>query len=184
MAGGGRVPLWYSALLQQYEAVSFGDSLFSCYVLLPVQQKHDIQLRKALWTEHQGILRCMRLPLKEIPLPLDRFLNPEESDVELIRLYFQNLLSKRLQPHWSPLLYVIAVHHVNRFIYNQEKKHTRLKQGMILQLQKSTHKELCQHLLHYKMVNQEKDHGIELYEELPPIRKTLLGQVQALEHPS
>lgn len=34
------------------------------------------------------------------------------------------------------------------------------------------------------MVNQEKDHGIELYEELPPIRKTLLGQVQALEHPS
>lgn len=174
----------YSALLQQYEAVSFGDSLFSCYVLLPVQQKHDIQLRKALWTEHQGILRCMRLPLKEIPLPLDRFLNPEESDVELIRLYFQNLLSRRLQPHWSPLLYVIAVHHVNRFIYNQEKKHTRLKHGMILQLQKSTHKELCQHLLHYKMVNQEKDHGIELYEELPPIRKTLLGQVQALEHPS
>lgn len=174
----------YSALLQQYEAVSFGDSLFSCYILLPVQQKHDIQLRKALWTEHQAMLRCMRLPLKEIPLPLDRFLNPEESDVELIRLYFQNLLSKRLQPHWSPLLYVIAVHHVNRFIYNQEKKHTRLKQGMILQLQKSTHKELCQHLLHYKMVNQEKDHGIELYEELPPIRKTLLGQVQALEHPS
>lgn len=174
----------YSALLQQYEAVSFGDSLFSCYVLLPVQQKHDIQLRKALWTEHQGILRCMRLPLKEIPLPLDRFLNPEESDVELIRLYFQNLLSRRLQPHWSPLLYVIAVHHVNRFIYNQEKKHTRLKHGMILQLQKSTHKELCQHLLHYKMANQEKDHGIELYEELPLIRKTLLGQVQALEHPS
>lgn len=34
------------------------------------------------------------------------------------------------------------------------------------------------------MANQEKDHGIELYEELPPIRKTLLGQVQALEHPS
>lgn len=70
---------------------------------------------------------------------MDRFLNPEESDVELIRLYFQNLLSRRLQPHWSPLLYAIAVHHVNRFIYNQEKKHTRLKHAMILQLQKATH---------------------------------------------
>lgn len=76
----------------------------------------------------------------QIPIPLDRFLNPEESDVELIRLYFQNLLSRRLQSHWSPLLYLIAIHHVNRFIYNQEKKHTQLKHGIIQQALKSPHK--------------------------------------------
>ncbi|XP_062617830.1 RNA polymerase II-associated protein 1-like [Saccostrea cucullata] len=169
----------YSALLQQFEAVSFGDSLFSCYILLPIQQKHDLQLRKALWMEHSGILRYMHISLKEIPIPLDNFLNPEESDVELIRLYFQNLLSRRLQFHWSPLLYLIAIHHVNRFIYNQDKKHSRLKHGMILQTIKSHHKELCQHLLHYKMVDLEKDSGIELYRELPQIRRGLLEQVKS-----
>ncbi|XP_061173807.1 RNA polymerase II-associated protein 1-like [Saccostrea echinata] len=168
----------YSALLQQFEAVSFGDSLFSCYILLPIQQKHSLQLRKALWMEHSGILRYMHISLKEIPIPLDNFLNPEESDVELIRLYFQNLLSRRLQFHWSPLLYLIAIHHVNRFIYNQEKKHTQLKHGMILQTFKSPHKELCQHILHYKMADLEKDLGIELYTELPQIRRSLLKQVQ------
>ena len=85
---------------------------------------------------HRDIV-CLLL---QLPIPVDRFLYPEESDVELIRLYFQSLLSRRLQPQWSPLLYVIAVHHVNRFIYNQEQKHTRLKHGMILQAQKSPHK--------------------------------------------
>jgi hypothetical protein len=76
----------------------------------------------------------------QIPIPLERFLDPEESDVELIRLYYQNLMSRRLQSHWSPLLYLIAIHHVNRFIYNQEKKHTLLKHGMIQQAIKSPHK--------------------------------------------
>lgn len=85
---------------------------------------------------HRDIV-CLLL---QLPIPVDRFLYPEESDVELIRLYFQSLLSRRLQPQWSPLLYVIAVHHVNRFIYNQEQKHTRLKHGMILQAQKSPNK--------------------------------------------
>ena len=85
---------------------------------------------------HRDIV-CLLL---QLPIPVDRFLYPEETDVELIRLYFQSLLSRRLQPQWSPLLYVIAVHHVNRFIYNQEQKHTRLKHGMILQAQKSPHK--------------------------------------------
>ncbi|XP_022334117.2 RNA polymerase II-associated protein 1-like isoform X2 [Crassostrea virginica] len=172
----------YSDLLRQFEAVSFGDSLFSCYVLLPIQQKQDLQLRKALWTEHHGILRCMHISLEELPIPVDRFLYPEETDVELIRLYFQSLLSRRLKPQWSPLLYVIAVHHVNRFIYNQEQKHTRLKHGMILQAQKSPHKELCQHLLYYKTVSLGEVNGIELYKELPQIRMNLLECIQSMEH--
>jgi len=56
----------FTALLQQYEAVSFGDSLFACYLLIPLQQRHSIQYRKAIWTEYTGVLRTLSLPLKEV----------------------------------------------------------------------------------------------------------------------
>ena len=61
-------------LLQQYEAVSFGDSLFACYVLIPLQQKHNLHLRKAVWTENCGILRILNLPLKEVSKRLHNIL--------------------------------------------------------------------------------------------------------------
>ncbi|KAL5008923.1 hypothetical protein ScPMuIL_014504 [Solemya velum] len=60
----------YTEFLQQYQAVSFGDSLFGCYVLLPLQQKHNLRLRKAVWTEHCGILRTLRIPIQELLIPL------------------------------------------------------------------------------------------------------------------
>ena len=56
----------YMLLLEQFEAVSFGDSLFACYLLLPLQQKHDLLLRKAVWGEHVGVLRALFVPIKQV----------------------------------------------------------------------------------------------------------------------
>ncbi|KAK3093836.1 hypothetical protein FSP39_020762 [Pinctada imbricata] len=164
----------YVAFLQQYEAVSFGDSLFGCYVMIPLQQRHNLQLRKAIWTEHYGILRILHLPLKESLIPIQAYLEPEETDVELVRLYFQGLLSQTVRSMWSPLMYLIAVHHVNRFMYNQDQRNGRLRRLMVKQSIKCPHQELRRHLLFYKLYNKDLDFGMELYEELPPLRKSYI----------
>ncbi len=53
-------------LLQQYEAVSFGDATFGCYVLLPMQQQQSRRLRAAVWTEYSAVLRALTVPLKQV----------------------------------------------------------------------------------------------------------------------
>ena len=57
-------------VLQQYEAVSFGDAVFGCYVLLPMQQQHSTRLRSAVWSEQSGILSALIVPLKQVHVPL------------------------------------------------------------------------------------------------------------------
>ena len=57
-------------VLQQYEAVSFGDAVFGCYVLLPMQQQHSARLRSAVWSEHSGILPALIVPLKQVHVTL------------------------------------------------------------------------------------------------------------------
>lgn len=56
----------HSALLAQYEAVSFGDTLFSCFVLLPLQRRYSATMRLAVFGEHVGILRSLGVPLEQV----------------------------------------------------------------------------------------------------------------------
>ena len=58
--------LRYASLLSQYSAVSFGDPLFGCFVVLPLAQRHDIKFRRAVWDEHVGVLRALSIPLDQV----------------------------------------------------------------------------------------------------------------------
>lgn len=56
----------YSALLTQYEAVSFGDRLFGCWVLLPLQRRYSASMRLAVFGEHVGILRSLGVTVEQV----------------------------------------------------------------------------------------------------------------------
>lgn len=56
----------YSALLTQYEAVSFGDRLFGCWVLLPLQRRYSVTMRLAVFGEHVGMLRSLGVTLDQV----------------------------------------------------------------------------------------------------------------------
>lgn len=56
----------YSALLAQYEAVSFGDSLFGCFILLPLQRRYSVSMRLAVFGEHVSILRSLGVSLEQV----------------------------------------------------------------------------------------------------------------------
>ena len=48
---------------------------------------------------------------------MDNFLFPCETDVELVGLYSLALTTGGVTPVWSPVMYLIAVHHVNSFLF-------------------------------------------------------------------
>lgn len=56
----------YCALLAQYEAVSFGDRLFGCWVLLPLQRRYSATMRLAVFGEHVGMLRSLGVTLEQV----------------------------------------------------------------------------------------------------------------------
>lgn len=56
----------YVALLTQYEAVSFGDWLFGCWVLLPLQRRYSATMRLAVFGEHVGMLRSLGVSLEKV----------------------------------------------------------------------------------------------------------------------
>ncbi|ETE67747.1 RNA polymerase II-associated protein 1, partial [Ophiophagus hannah] len=156
----------YISLLEQFESVSFGDPLFGVFVLLPLQRHFSSQLKMAF------------------PLPLERYLSPPEDNLNLLNQYFHALVTGTLQQHWCPVLYVVAVAHVNTFIFSQENVPQEIDVARRNMLQKTwvlKNEGLKKHILYYKRANKENPLGFDLYEELPAIRLKYLQAITRKE---
>ena len=111
----------YSSLLEQFAAVSYGDHLFACFILLPLQQRFSVQLRKMVWKEHPTVIRILSLPIAEVhnyfygqvvlsilyrlsmtlilqnPVNLNNYLYPIETDESMLETYMAALASETLK---------------------------------------------------------------------------------------
>lgn len=56
----------------------------------------------------------------QLPIPLEKFTSPMEDSLPLLRLYFRALVTGALKRNWCPVLYVVAVAHLNAFIFSQD----------------------------------------------------------------
>lgn len=175
-------PDLYANFLEHFEAVSFGDHLFGALILLPLQRRFSVTLRLALFGEHVGALRALGLPLTQLPVSLECYTAPPEDNLALLQLYFRALVTGALRPHWCPVLYAVAVAHVNSFIFSQDPNNSdEIKTACRSMLQKTwllTDEGLRQHLLHYKLPNSALPEGFELYPQLPPLRQQYLQKLR------
>lgn len=174
----------FSALLAQYEAVSFGDPLFGCWVLLPLQRRYNTAMRLAVFGEHVGALRSLGVTLDQLSIPLERFTSPPETSLPLLQLYFRCLVTGSLRQHWCPMLYVVALAHLNAFIFSQgpaEQEMKAVRRSMLRKIYYLTDKVLKDHLLLFRGASQQQpsELGFDMYEQLPPIRAKLLDSVLA-----
>ncbi|XP_029900757.1 RNA polymerase II-associated protein 1 isoform X2 [Myripristis murdjan] len=170
----------YSALLAQYEAVSFGDRLFGCWVLLPLQRRYSSTLRLAVFGEHVGMLRSLGVTLEQLPVPLERFTSPPEDSLPLLRLYFRSLVTGTLKRCWCPVLYVVALSHLNTFIFSQDAAAQEVeaaRRSMLRKIHYLTDEVLRSHLLLFRLPQQRSELGFDTYEQLPPIRAKRLESV-------
>ncbi|XP_026501321.2 RNA polymerase II-associated protein 1 [Vanessa tameamea] len=103
----------YTQFLEQFQSVSYGDSIFAACVLVPLAQRHNVKWRKLLWSEYAGCLRALDCPASYLCYELNDYLYPEETDESLIKSYFRALSSNLLRP--GTIAYKIAQHHVDNF---------------------------------------------------------------------
>lgn len=177
----------YTALLTQYEAVSFGDRLFGCWVLLPLQRRYSATMRLAVFGEHVGILRSLGVTQEQLSIPIERFTSPPEDSLPLLRLYFRTLVTGTLKPRWCPLLYVVAVSHVNSFIFSQDAAAQEVeaaRHSMLRKIYFLTDEVLKNHLLLFRLPRKHSEFGFDMYEQLPPIRAKRLESVLKLQDSS
>ncbi|XP_074091242.1 RNA polymerase II-associated protein 1 isoform X2 [Macrotis lagotis] len=181
LPGLASFPDLYTSFLEHFEAVSFGDSLFGMLVLLPLQRRYSVTLRLSLFGEHMAALRALGLPLAQLPVSLENYTAPPEDNLELLKLYFQALVTGTLCPHWCPVLYAVAVAHVNNFIFSQDPKNSDMmgatSKWMLQKTWLLTNECLKQHLLYYKLPNVALPEGFELYPQLPTLRQNRLQEV-------
>uniref|UniRef100_A0A250Y7H5 RNA polymerase II-associated protein 1 n=1 Tax=Castor canadensis TaxID=51338 RepID=A0A250Y7H5_CASCN len=174
-------PDLYSSFLDHFEAVSFGNHLFGALVLLPLQRRFSVTLRLSLFGDHVGALRALGLPLTQLPVALECYTGPPEDNLALLQLYFRTLVTGTLRSCWCPVLYAVAVAHVNSFIFSQDPKSSdEVKAARRNMLQKTwllADEGLRQHLLHYKLTNSSLPEGFELYSQLPPLRQQYLQRL-------
>ncbi|NWV68108.1 RPAP1 protein, partial [Malurus elegans] len=169
----------YINLLEQFEGVSFGDPLFGVFVLLPLQKRFSVHLRLSVFGEHTNILRALGVPLQQFPVSLERYTSPPEDNLNLLRLYFRTLVTGALRHTWCPVLYVVAVAHVNSFIFSQEST-TQIdaaRKSMLWKTWLLVDENLKKHLLYYRLLNAESPLGFDIYEQLPPMRLKYLQRV-------
>uniref|UniRef100_A0A8C0HN65 RNA polymerase II associated protein 1 n=1 Tax=Buteo japonicus TaxID=224669 RepID=A0A8C0HN65_9AVES len=170
----------YISLLEQFEGVSFGDPLFGVFVLLPLQKRFSVHLRLSVFGEHTSILQALGVPLQQFPVPLERYTSPPEDNLNLLRLYFRTLVTGALRHTWCPVLYVVAVAHVNSFIFSQDsttQETDAARKSMLRKTWLLVDETLKKHLLYYRLLNAESPLGFDLYEQLPPVRLKYLQMV-------
>lgn len=67
---------FFVQLLEQYQAVSYGNKVFGNVLLFPLMKRHDIKYRKTLWSEYMGVVETFTVG------------NQEVSKISLIILFF------------------------------------------------------------------------------------------------
>ncbi|XP_074145441.1 RNA polymerase II-associated protein 1 isoform X2 [Sminthopsis crassicaudata] len=171
LPGLASFPDLYASFLEHFEAVSFGDPLFGTLVLLPLQRRFSVTLRLSLFGEHVGALRVLRLPLAQLPVSLENYTSPPEDNLDLLKLYFQALVMGTLCPSWCPVLYAVAVAHVNSFIFSQDPKSSDMVVAASKWMLQKTW------LLTNELPNVALPEGFELYTQLPALRQNHLRDV-------
>ncbi|XP_075049158.1 RNA polymerase II-associated protein 1 isoform X2 [Mixophyes fleayi] len=176
---------FYMDLVEQFEGVSFGDPLFGTFLLIPLQRRFSVQLKTAVFGEHVSSLRSLCVPLKEFPIPLTLYTTPPEVNLKLLRLYFRTLVTGALRQTWCPVLYVVAVAHVNSFIFSQDpvaQDADAARKSMLRKTCLLVDEGLRKHLLYFKQSSSDSPVGFELYDNLPPLRQKYLMKVTEKPH--
>lgn len=176
----------YASLLSQYSAVSCGDALFGSFVILPLAQKHDMKFKTAVWDEHIGVLRALSIPLDLLRIPVEEYLYPVEQNQSLLALYVRALATETVRSHWSPFFYLVAVHHVNSFVFQRvdpEDSHELKKKVNFLKQVLAANNESVRHdfLHYYKSASSSSLELFEKFANLPAARQLLLRNRDDLE---
>uniref|UniRef100_A0A0P5SL96 RNA polymerase II-associated protein n=1 Tax=Daphnia magna TaxID=35525 RepID=A0A0P5SL96_9CRUS len=106
----------YERLIDQFEAVSYGNPLFAAFLLLPLQQHQPVRFRLKLWCEHPNALRILTLNDQQMLHSLDHWKEPTETNEVLLIKYAASIRSGTITSQRNPVLFEIATHHITHYV--------------------------------------------------------------------
>lgn len=117
VSGHGNTMGWYRSMCAQFKSVSYGDSTFALFIIIPIQQHWPPGYRTHLWNDACDTMTFMRLLTKNVEafIPIKQFLEPVEEVEDMITLYKAALGSKTVTEMRNPFLYHLATHHIKHF---------------------------------------------------------------------
>lgn len=101
----------FIAFLEQFQATSYGDTVFGSVLMIPLAMKYNVKWRKMVWSEHASVLSFIKCTDDQlINKTLDDYLYPIESDADLLNSYVECLNTKMIRKDSLP--FRIATHHL------------------------------------------------------------------------
>ena len=108
-------------MMDQFSAESYGDLLFSLYLVIPLAMSQPLSFRRTLWTEKTDILSFIRLSPEQVaPWTISRFIDPPEKEVSVLMAYFKSVVEGVVTPTRNGLLHAIAAGHIRQLLGNIE----------------------------------------------------------------
>jgi hypothetical protein len=109
-------------LVKQYKSVSFGDNLFTRFILFFLEMNNPLIARKFVLDELSDLIHLISfsdLLVKEKMLP---FLEPKETDLEILNIFQKFILEKKISLLSNPFFYWFIVHHLSFHVFLGDDK--------------------------------------------------------------
>ncbi|KAK9496533.1 hypothetical protein O3M35_013193 [Rhynocoris fuscipes] len=123
---------FYREVLEQFAFSSYCDRVFGQYILIPLQQRHNIKYKKLVWSEMSAVLRSLSTPTNYVNMK--DYLEPLETDPDLLMIYIRSLATGRIRDIWCPVLFTVAVHHVSSYVNEKSDNFAKILQNKITNL--------------------------------------------------
>ncbi|KAK4313416.1 hypothetical protein Pmani_015227 [Petrolisthes manimaculis] len=109
---------WYKRLVEQYMSVSYGDSTFALYLMVPLQQYFSRECRLILWGDVVDALQFIFLTSEQVEqfIPHTQFEEPRESDEGLVHKYRAAVGTGIISKTKNTFLYQLATHHITLYL--------------------------------------------------------------------
>ncbi|XP_055338398.1 uncharacterized protein LOC129588258 isoform X2 [Paramacrobiotus metropolitanus] len=160
----------FGDILDDYLGSSYGDPTFTNYVLLYVTQLEDIAFRKKFWGPEKQAWSAVRMPSQLLSYPVSLHLEPAEMDINLLNQYLRLLLNRQISQQQHPLMFLIAIHHINRFMKNQsnlDAETQKFRNGLLSLLSRMKEDILVQQILQYSGPASNAVDVIGVFETIP-----------------
>ena len=108
---------WFKEIVEQFGAVSYGDSTFALFVIVPLQMYWPETYRELLFGDRSDILPFIRLTVEEVSqfIPLEQFVTPAEQNPDIISKFRSAIGGGALNVARNSFLFYYASHHVKHF---------------------------------------------------------------------
>jgi len=108
---------FYLQLLDQYQAVSYGDQLFSLFISVPLSMSQPVAFRRTFWTEKPDLVRTISLKSNHLTKNIvEKFLGPQELETDILIALFHALRDNCIMKSRNEFLYLIASTQIKNLI--------------------------------------------------------------------